>query len=189
MSSYKLKFLNNMLENIIISEMYKVYGGRDIYDKCFMDVSERITLVPFYLDNLRPILVTVVTNEFIQPFIKDTYDNFEQIDTLSFKLDEHAGIFNQQYDVITAIDILDTYVEDQSWHLAVKNLLSYLKPEGTLFVNGVFADSKIEEADRTCRSKGVWKAMVKQYGCSVEAIINNPLASFFEKDKIMVIRK
>ena len=51
MRSYKSKFITNLYENTIISEMSKVYGD-NLYDKCFMDISSNHDLLPLYLDML-----------------------------------------------------------------------------------------------------------------------------------------
>ncbi|MBV5347126.1 hypothetical protein JZU46_02770 [bacterium] len=192
MSSYKTKFLNNMFENVIISEMLKVYN-EDIYDKCFMDVSTKDNLIQFYLEQLHAALVTVVCGDkeskYIHKFRKEKYIDYDQIDVLRFALDERIGAFKQQYNIITAFNTLDTYVDDHIWQTSVENLLSYLKPGGICFVNGTFLDTKIVGNVRKLRSKGVWKVLAKKCGCYVDTIIENPLVSIYENDKIMVIRK
>ena len=188
MRSYKSKFITNLYENTIISEMSKVYGA-NLYEKCFMDISSNHDLLPLYLDMLYASLVTVIKKpEGDTSYgIKDT--NIEQLDILSLELEEQVGAFKGQYDVIVAFNILSTYGNDRVWQACVENLLYYLKPKGLCFVNGAFLDNKHIEYDKRYRSRGLWRAIVKHCGCSILDIIDNPSVSFCKNNKIMVIQR
>lgn len=188
MGSYRSEFVNNMFENIIISEMFKAYDT-GLYDKCFMDVSLSDDLLSLYLDTLQASLVTLIRKpENLSKYGLITSD-IEQLDVLSLDLEDRVGAFKEQYNIIVAFNSLALYNNDRTWQTCVENLLYYLKPGGLCFVNGTFLDNKCVINEKKFRSKGLWKAIVKHCNCSISDIIENPLVSFYKDDKIMVIRK
>jgi len=183
MSDFKKKFVHNLLENVIISEMLKEFG-EDLYDKCIMDVSFGCNLHDFYLNHLQASLVTSTS---LPDSEVDTLLDY-RLDVLNLDLHDRVGAFSSQYDIVVAYDTFNVYLSDINWQATLENLLFYIKPGGLCIVNGTFPTITLDDSIRS-RSKGVWRALIKKCNCSIITLLDNSSNYFFVNDKIMVIQK
>lgn len=188
MGSYKLKFIDNLYENAVMSKMHDFYGDT-LVDRCFFDISLNKNLVNFYLNYLYASLITVPCGDAtIYNSFERTFSNEYNVDILNFMLEERIGIFENQYDVVIAFNTLNNIADNHLWLSIVENLLFYLKPNGLFFINGDFSKNTVD-GETKYRSRGVWNTIVKKCNCCVDSIIKTPLSNLSGLNDILVIRK
>ena len=186
---YQSRYNQNILENVVISELMAAYG-EDIHEKCFLETSSTAHWVNFYLAFFRASLVTMVTrNTHIVESVSNRYKTLDAVDVLALCIEDRIGIFESQYDVISSFGLMDTMVDDKRWQRSLENLCFYLKPGGILLTSGDFTRTERTHQHMKTRSKAMWSAIIRNCGCSLDKLIVNEFFMGAMRGNVLVIRK
>ncbi len=186
---YQTRYNQNVLENVVISEIVNNYG-EDVYEKCFLETSSTPHWVNFYLTFFRANLVTMVTRDkYIVESVRNRYKTLDGIDVLTLDIEDRIGVFESQYDIITSFGLMDTLVGYKRWQRSLENLCFYLKPGGMLLASGDFTRTEHTHQSIKTRSKAMWVAIAHNNRCTIDKIILNELFMGTMRGNVLVIKK
>ena len=173
------KITFNFIENTLISSLYN--SDLLIEDLCVLDVCRNLDISNFYEEYFYSSIITYI--------YEDIPVSHMNADYIHADLAEQIGGFSKQYDVIIALDTFNVFLDDIKWQKYIKNLLFYLKYSGIIIIGGNFPKNTFRNDLEWCRSKLLWKTLLKQYNCKIIDFIDNSNNIFLKDLSIMVVQK
>lgn len=177
-------YYQSLIENTCLKAMHSHFKG-DFRGKCVLGIDLDLRSSEFFLFNCLASVCTCIGTHKPKTINNSRFDFLEEV------VYNKIGVFESQYDVVYAGSDLSLITEDIYWQRAVENLCFYLNSGGILFIPGNFGRSHIVSKHIKTRSFNIWKAVINNYGCSVEKIIMDEDVIPFplSKEALIVVKK
>jgi hypothetical protein len=177
-------YYQNLLENECLKAMHVHFNG-EFRHKCVLGIDLDFRSSEFFLFNCLASFCTCIGKHAPENISNSRFDFLEEV------VYNKIGVFEGQYDVVYVGSDLSLILDDIQWQRSVENLCFYLNSGGLLFIPGNFKRTPAVFSPLKIRSFNIWKALVNNYGCSVEKItmdkeiIPFPLA----REALIVVKK